>query len=82
MIRRSIADPTDSDLQLAIDALHYSDRYGLWAVLSRGVHMRVLLPEIPGGTGRVSPLVSAIQSRYQEDPDLEYELPNTIQALL
>ena len=44
--------------------------------------MRVLLPEIPGGTGRVSPLVSAIQSRYQEDPDLEYELPNTIQALL
>ena len=44
--------------------------------------MRVLLPEIPGSTGRVSPLVTAIQSRYQEDPDQEYELPNTIQALL
>ena len=44
--------------------------------------MRVLLPEVPGGTGRVSPLVLAIQGRYQEDPDLEYELPNTIQALL
>ena len=41
--------------------------------------MRVLLPE---GTDRVSPLVLAIQGRYQEDPDLEYELPNTIQALL
>ena len=24
----------------------------------------------------------AIQGRYQEDPDLEYELPNTMQALL
>ena len=47
-----------------------------------GVHMRVLLPELPGGTTRVSPLVLAIQGRYQEDPDLEYELPNTIQALL
>ena len=82
MLRRGIADPTDSDLQLATEALRYSNRFGLWAVLSRGVHMRVLLPEIPGGTGRVSPLVSAIQSRYQEDPDLEYELPNTIQALL
>ena len=30
----------------------------------------------------VSPLVLAIQSRYQEDPDQEYDLPNTIQALL
>ena len=29
-----------------------------------------------------SPLVLAIQGRYQEDPDLDYELPNTIQALL
>ena len=44
--------------------------------------MRILLPEIPGGTTMVSPLVLAIQSRYQEDPDLEYELPNTIQAFL
>ena len=44
--------------------------------------MRVLLPKIPGGSGRVSPLVTAIQGRYQEDPDQEYELPNTIQALL
>ena len=30
--------------------------------------MRVLLPELPGGTTRVSPLVLAIQGRYQEDP--------------
>ena len=51
-------------------------------VLSQGIHMRVLLPEIPGGTRRLNPLVTAIQSRYQEDPDQEYDLPNTIQALL
>ena len=82
MLRRGIADPTASDLQQATDALRSSDRGGLWAVLSRGVHMRVLLPEIPGGSGRVSPLVTAIQGRYHEDPDQEYELPNTIQALL
>ena len=44
--------------------------------------MRVLLPEMPGSTNMVSPLVLAIQSRYQEDPDQEEELPNTIQALL
>ena len=82
MLRRGIADPTDSDLQQATEALRYSNRFGLWAVLPRGVHMRVLLPEIPGGSGRVSPLVTAIQGRYQEDPEQEYELPNTIQALL
>ena len=82
MLRRGIADPTGSDLQQATDALRSSDRVRIWAVLSRGVHMRVLLPEIPGGLGRVSPLVTAIQGRYQEDPDQEYELPNTIQALL
>ena len=41
--------------------------------------MRVVLPE---GTARVSPLVLAIQANYQEDPDLEYDLPNTVQALL
>ena len=79
MLRRGIADPSDSDLQQVTSALRYCNRFGLWAVLSRGVHMRVLLPE---GTDRVSPLVLAIQGRYQEDPDLEYELPNTIQALL
>ena len=50
MLRRGIADPTDYDLQLATEALRFSDRFGLWAVLSQGVHMRVLLPEIPGGT--------------------------------
>ena len=44
--------------------------------------MRILLPEMPGSTTMVSPLVLAIQSRYQEDPDQEYDLPNTIQALL
>ena len=82
MLRRGIADPTDSDLQQATEALRYSNRVGLWAILSQGIHMRVLLPEIPGGTRRVNPLVTAIQSRYQEDPDQEYDLPNTIQALL
>ena len=44
--------------------------------------MRILLPEIPGGTARVSPLVLAIQARYQEDPDQDFDLPNTIHALL
>ena len=40
--------------------------------------MRVVLPE---GTAQVRPLVLAIQANYQEDPDLEYDLPNTVQAL-
>ena len=40
--------------------------------------MRVILP---AGTARVNPLVLAIQANYQEDPDLEYELPDTVQAL-
>ena len=44
--------------------------------------MRILLPEMLGSANMVSPLVLAIQSRYQEDPDQEAELPNTIQALL
>ena len=44
--------------------------------------MRVLLPAIPGSTERISPLVTAIQSRHQEDPHQEQELPNTIEALL
>ena len=65
MLRREIADPTDSDLQQATSALRYCNRLGLWTVLSRGVHIRVLLPEIPGGTERVSILVLAIQGRYQ-----------------
>ena len=82
MLRRGIADPTDSDALQVTSALRHSDRMGLWTVLSRGVHMRILLPEIPGGTARVSPLVLAIQARYQEDPDQDFELPNTIQALL
>ena len=82
MLRRGIADPTDSDTLQVTSALRNSDRMGLWTVLSRGVHMRILLPEIPGGTAMVSPLVLAIQARYQEDPDQDHELPNTIQALL
>ena len=44
--------------------------------------MRILLPEMPGSTHMVSPLVLAIQSRYLEDPDQDAELPSTIQALL
>ena len=46
------------------------------------LHLRILLPEIPGGTARVSPLVLATQARYLEDPDQEYELPSIFQALL
>ena len=82
MLRREIADPTDADVQQVMMALRYSDRMGLWTVLSQGVHMRILLPEIPRGTTMVSPLVIAIQARYQDDPELDYELPNTVQALL
>ena len=36
MLRRGIADPTDSDLQLATEALCYSNRFGLWVLLSQG----------------------------------------------
>ena len=82
MLRREIDDPSDYDTLQVETALRYSDRLGLWAILSRGVHMRILLPEMPGSTHRVSPLVLAIQSRYLEDPDQAYELPTTIQALL
>ena len=63
MLRREIADPSDYDTLQVILALRYSDRLGLWTVLSRGVHMRILLPEMPGSTTMVSPLVLAIQSR-------------------
>ena len=55
MLRWEITHPSDSDLQQATSALRDCNRLGLWAVLSRGVHMRALLPEIPGGTERVSP---------------------------
>ena len=82
MLRREIADPTDYDTLQVTSALRYSDRRGLWTVLSRGLHMRILLPEIPGGAALVSPLILAIQARYLDDPDCDYELPNTIQALL
>ena len=82
MLRREIADPSDYDTLQVTLPLRYSDRLGLWTVLSHGVNMRILLPEMPGSTTIVSPLVLAIQSRYQEDPDQEYDLPNTIQALL
>ena len=44
--------------------------------------MRILLPEMPGCAHMVSPLVLAIQSRYLDDPDREYELPTTRQTLL
>ena len=70
----AITDPSDFDLQQATAAIRSCNRLGLWAVLSRGVHMRMVLAE---GTARVSPLVLAIQANYQEDPDLEYDLPNT-----
>ena len=55
------------------------NRLRLWAVLSRGVHMRV---SMPAGMARVNPLILAIQANYSEDPDIEYELPDMIQSLL
>ena len=78
VLRREIADPYDCDLRQAAEAIRRCNRLGLWAVLSRGVHMRVILP---AGTARVNPLVLAIQVNYQDDPDLEYELPDTGLAL-
>ena len=48
----------------------------LLTVLSRGVHMREAMPE---GTGRINPLVLAIRANYLEDPDFEYNLPDTVQ---
>ena len=82
MLRRGIANPTDINLQQATAALRSSDRFRLWSVLSQGIHMRVLLPAIPNGMERISPLVLAIQSRHQEHPDQGQDLPNTVQALL
>ena len=82
MLRREIDDPSDYDALQVETALRYSDRVGLWAIASRGVHMRFLLPEMPGSAHMVSPLVLAIQSRIYDDPDHEYELPTTIQTLL
>ena len=82
MLRREIDDPSDYDALQVETALRYSDRVGLWAIASRGVHMRILLPEMPGSAHMVSPLVLGIQSRLYDDPDHEYELPTTIQTLL
>ena len=82
MLRRGIANPTDFNLQQATAALRSGDRFRLWSVLSQGIHMRVLLPTIPNGMERISPLVLAIQSRHQEHPHQEHDLPNTVQALL
>ena len=76
MLRRGITD--DFDLQQT-EAIRSCNRLGLWAVLSQGVHMRVVLPQ---GTARVNPLVMAIQANCQEDPDIDYDLPDTVQALL
>ena len=60
MLRREIADPTDFNLQQATTALRNNDRAGLWAVLSQGIQMRVLVPMNPNGVELVSPLVLAI----------------------
>ena len=42
MLRREIDDPSDYDTLQVETALRYSDRLGLWAIVSRGVHMRIL----------------------------------------
>ena len=82
MLRRGIANPTDFNLQQATAALRNNDRAGLRAVLSQGIHMRVLIPTIPNGMERITPLVLAIQSRHQENAHPEQIFPNTVQALL
>ena len=53
MLRRGIANPTDFNLQQATAALRRNDRFRLWAVLSQGIHMKVLLPAIPRSTERL-----------------------------
>ena len=63
MLRRGIANPTDSNLQQATAALRSSDRLRLWVVLAQGIHMRILLPAPSNSLERISPLVLAIQSR-------------------
>ena len=75
MLRRKIMDLTDYDTLQVTSALRYSDRQVPWTVLSWGRLLRIHLPEIPG-TAMVSPLILAIQARYQEDPDQDSELPN------
>ena len=82
MLRRGIADPTASNLQQATIALRQNDRGGLWAVVSQGIQMRVLVPLASNGMELVNPLVLAIQSRQGESAHREQELPNTIQALI
>ena len=79
------AGKSPTPLTLTCSRLHQPfDTVIDWAVGSvvalRGTYsMRFVLPD---GTDRVSPLILGIQGRHQEDPVLEYELPNTIQALL
>ena len=69
MLRREIDNPSDYDTLQVETALRFSDRLGLGAVASRGIHMRFLLPEMPGSDRMVNPLVLAIQSRIYDDPD-------------
>ena len=54
MLRRGIANPTDFNLQQATAALRNNDRARLWAVLSQGIHMRVLVPTTPTGVELIS----------------------------
>ena len=82
MLRREINNPSDYDALQVETALRHSDRVGLWAIASRGVHMRFLLPEMPGSDHMVNPLILAIQSRIYDDDEHDYELPTTIQTLL
>ena len=67
LVRRQITDPSIQDLRHAAEAIRQCDRLQLWAVLSRGVHMRVTLPS---GTARVSPEVLAIQADCRAKPVL------------
>ena len=66
------------ELKEIIDSIRVRDRTGLWELLSPGISM---CSTIPRGTARVNPLVRAIEANYL-DADEEYELPDTVQALL
>ena len=57
LVRRQLVDPSGPDLRLAADAIRSSNRLHLWAVLSRGVHMRIILPS---GTSRASTVVGLL----------------------
>ena len=80
MLRRGIADPTDSDALQVTSAV--AVLRPTWAV-GQYYHEPVTICEFLNcqrcqeALQELDPLVLAIQTRYQEDPDQDSELPNT-----